>query len=70
MQLIATATAASDINVKDAALRQIETFFKSRIAKKSSENERDGSAAVKRAIMSSRSPAGAGTVASDKLPDS
>lgn len=51
---IKEALGSADIQRKDDALKRIEAFFQKRIAKKSSDDEKNGTGTVKRAIESSR----------------
>jgi hypothetical protein len=52
--IIEAAISNSDSNVKDDALKKLKIFFTSRINKKSADDEKDGTGAVKRAMSSGR----------------
>jgi hypothetical protein len=53
--LIDAALNNADANVKDDALKKLKEFFSTRINKKSADDEKDGTGAVKRALSSGRS---------------
>jgi hypothetical protein len=54
LQAADAALKASEQSAKDVALGRIKAFFEKRISKKASQDERDGSGAVKRAVESGR----------------
>jgi hypothetical protein len=52
--IIEAAIATPEVKGKDEALTRLLTFFRDRLARKASQDEKDGTAAVKRTILAGR----------------
>lgn len=54
VKAVEAALASSDVTMKDDVLRKVLKLFNTRIAKRSSDSEKDGVATVKRSLESNR----------------